>query len=189
MELFHVSLFSDRCPEIQEGWNFFKGSLEIKNPDNSTSLFGHIKNSFGKDFITLHNGYLNNNHPYFLKNDLRQSETSDYYLLTISSDGFIDISKSFRKKQGYVRIGPKRKKDKSMVLLTLCIKKDQHFKLSFTNPENGKTRDILISFSSRLNNFYVEDVTPVIIKSTVTIRVLRFLKKMFYKRPSVFGGL
>ena len=75
MELLHVSIFSGQCPKIQPGWKFFKGSLEITNPDGSSSLFGEIKNSFGKDSFTLHNGYLNDKHPHYLTNDMRQSET------------------------------------------------------------------------------------------------------------------
>lgn len=187
MELFHASLFNDQCPDIQQGWNFFKGSLEIKNPDGSTSLFGHIKNSFGKEYITLYDGYLNNNHPHFLKNDLRQNETSDYFLLTLASDGFVDISESFIKKQGYIRIGPKRKKDKSLVLITLCLKKDQDFRLKVENPSDKKTRYISIFFSSMLSNLYVEVFTPIFVRPTLTIRAVRFLKKVIYKRRSIFG--
>lgn len=186
MELFHVSLFNDRSPETQEGWNFFKGSLEIKNPDGSTSLFGDIKNSFGKEFITLYNGFLNYNHPHFLKNDLRQDETSGNFLLALVSDGFLDISETFSKKEGYIRIAPKRKKDKSLVLTVLRLPKDEEFNIKVKNPHDGKVREISIGFSGMLSNLLVEDITPVIKRPTLTLRAVRFLKRLLIRRCGGF---
>lgn len=189
MELFHVSLFNDQSPDIQEGWNFFKGSLEITNPDGSTSLFGDIKNSFGKESITLYNGFLNYEHPHYLKNDLRQSETCDYFLLTMVSDGYIVLPKGVSKNCKNVRIEPKRKKDKSLVLITLCLKKDEEFNIKVKSPLDGKISDILIHYSSLLSNLLVEDITPVIKRPTLTLKAFRFLLRLLYKRPGIFCGL
>ncbi len=186
MELFHISLFNDKPPEIQKGWNFFKGSLEIRNLDGSTSLFGEIKNSFGKELITLYNGFLNYDYPHHLRNDMRQNETYEWFLLTLVSDGFIDTSKTFRKKEGCIKIGPKRKKDKSLVLLTLCLKKDQKFIFKVENRHDGKIREFTIGFSCHLDNLFVEDTTPIIVKPTLTLRALRFLVRLLYKKTSVF---
>lgn len=186
MQLFHTSIFSDQSPEVQEGWNFFKGSLEMTNPDGSTSLFGHIKSTI-EERVTLYDGYLNNHHPHFLERDKRSNETSGHFLLTIVSDGFIDLSKDKIKSQGYVKIDPTRKKDKSLVLITLFLPKDEDFIITVKNPHDGKKRDILIGFIGLLGTLGVEDITEIIIKPTLTFKAVRFLKNVILKRCGIFG--
>jgi hypothetical protein len=187
MQLFHASVFQGQEIEVREGWDFFKGSLEIKNPDGSTSLFGQIKNSTNEESVRLYDGYLNNNRPHFLEKDLRKDETSDYFLLTMASDDYIDISRSFAGKKGYTRIGPKRKEDKSLVLITLCLQKDENFLITVKKPSDGKIREIAIRFSGLLGTLLLEDVTPKIKKPTLTLRAVRFLKKIIYKKSGFFG--
>lgn len=190
-ELFHVSIFQDRHPEVQEGWNFFKGLLEIVNPDSSTSLFGGIKfNNFRDKNSTFYNGYLNKKgRNYFLNTNQRQSETPDYFLVTIVSDGFIDMSKTFIGKKGYVRIRPKRKKDKTLVIITLCLHKDEKFFITVKD-RNGVMKKISIEYLPTLEMLNVEEVvTPVIKRPTITSKAFRLLMRLLYKRPGIFCGL
>ena len=187
MQLFHVSLFSEQSPEVQEGWNFFKDKLEIKNPDRSTSLFGGIEQYSDADTvrITKIDGYLNNERPHVLKKDLRINETSDRILLTIVSDDYINIPKCFFTKK-YVKIVPERKKNGSLVFVTLCLPKDKEIILVIKS--KIKQREILIKFISSLNYLDVRDVTSIVVnKTTLTIKAVKFFKNFIFKKRGVFG--
>jgi hypothetical protein len=186
MQLFHLSLFSDHPPEVQKGWNFFKNKLEIKNPDRSTSLFGGIEQYSDLDTvrITKIDGYLNNEHPHVLKKDFRIKETLDRILLTIVSDGYVSIPKSFFTKK-YVKIVPERKKNGSLVFVALCLPKDKEIIIVVKN--KTKQKEIFIEFISSLNYLNVRDVTNVIIKTTLTTKAIKFLKELIFKRRGVFG--
>lgn len=186
MNLSHVIILSDRSPETQEGWNFFKGSLEINNLDGSTSLFGGIKSTI-EERVTLYDGYLNPHEPHFLVKDRRQSETKNHFLITLVSDSNIVLPKSFNKNSKNVKIHPTWKEDESMVLTTLFLHKDQIFTFRVKSPHGDKTRKFSIEFSTQLGKLLVEDITPIIKRPTITLRAVRFLKKVIYKRLGFFG--
>lgn len=185
MQLFHVSFFNDKAPDVQEGWNFFKDKLEIINPDGSTSLFGGIEQYSDADTVrvTKIDGYLNDERPHVLKKDLRIQETSDRILLTLATDGFICIPGSFFTKK-YVKIVPERKKNGSLVLVTLCIPKDKEIVLVVKS--KTKQREIFIEFVSSLDYLDVRDITKTIVKPSLTIKAVRFLKN-FLLRRGIFG--
>ena len=146
MKLFQATLFIGQLPKTQTGWNFSCGTLEIVGPNGGTSLCDDIKIKRPyQGFITVREGRLSKGYPRVVT---EQEESPDFQdascLLAIVTEGFLDLS---RFPSSNVKMGPKRKKDKSLVLIILRIQRNKPVTIPIKNLGDVKIRQVRISFN------------------------------------------